>query len=332
MSILLPTLDYPPRVGGVARYLQAMKKTLGDDLDVLFFDKPTGRLKLFLDVLKAVSKHEAIWVSHVLPLGTVAMYVSIFTRKPYTVFLHGLDFDLARRSAWKRRLTRSILRSAQRVVANSHALADEVRVWADLERVEVVYPCVDDAFVESASFMRHRSSENEQIQLLTVGRLVERKGHMQVLNVVKNLSDVHYTIVGDGPMRSRLEERVAELGLEDRVTLLQAVSDRKLPALYSATDIFVMPTLKTDRDREGFGIVYLEAQLFGVPVVAMRHPGIDEAVKGGVLIDSIDELSEALSTLIDDPDRRMQLGKDGRAFVLESFTREKSFGKLRGWV
>ena len=93
-----------------------------------------------------------------------------------------------------------------------------------------------------------------------------------------------------------------------------------------------MPTIKTPRDREGFGIVYLEAQLFGLPVVATKHPGVDEAIvdkgTGFLTIDHPDALKFALKQLIGDSDMRERMGKAGHEFVLGGFTRETQMRKL----
>ncbi len=327
-KILLPTLDYPPRTGGVARYLEAIKQTLGDDMDVLFFDDAPGRLSMLWTLWKRSRSYEQAWTSHILPIGTMLWLL----RRRYSVFLHGMDFDLARRSAWKRWLTRRILRRAQHVFANSHALASEIGSFCN-RRVEVVYPCVSDAFVEASNVVRRESHEG--VTLLTVGRLVERKGHMDMLEIVRRNNDLKYVIVGDGPMRKTIEDFVDEHELADRVELLQSVPDRKLPSIYARADIFVMPTHKSEGDREGFGIVYLEAQLFGTPVIAVSHPGVNEAVVegvGGLLINSHEDLDTAVKKLVNGRELREQLGRRGQEFVKAKFTREHQFSALRSYI
>ncbi len=255
------------------------------------------------------------------------------TRKPYVVILHGLDFDLARRSAWKCWLTRRVLAGVA-IVVNSHALAEDVRVFLGLRAapIHVVHPCVHDAFVEASSLLAKSPSATGALTLLTVARLVERKGHLKIIRLLPQLPGVRYRIVGDGPMRNPILNLAHNLGVADRVEILQAVPDGKLPEVYRQADIFVMPTTKTEIDREGFGIVYLEAQLFGVPVVATRSAGVDEAVedgKTGLLVDDTPEaLAVAVARLLDDADLRHRLGEAGRKRVLGGFTREHVMRKL----
>ena len=168
--------------------------------------------------------------------------------------------------------------------------------------------------------------------LLTVSRFVARKGHVKVLEAIKDLPNVTYKIVGDGPAEEMIERKIIELGLEDRVELLGRLDDQELVEAYQAADVFVMPTTKTKYDREGFGIVYLEAQLFGLPVIATHHPGVDEAVidRGtGFLIEDQPELiRDTIKKLANDKELRTRMGKAGREFVLGGFTREKQMSQL----
>lgn len=333
-KVLLATIDYPPQDGGVARYLYALTTSLKDTVDVLYWDKAVFRLQMLRDIIRRSKYVESVWVSHVLPVGTMAFLAGKITGVPYVVFLHGLDFDLARRNAWKRWLTRRVLRDAHHVVTNSRALAREVKLFADIAMPLVVYPTVSDDFVEAAraSDLTDKGMNNAKVRLLTVSRLVERKGHIRVLHAIKDIPNVEYYIVGDGPYRKKIEQTIQKFGLESRVHVLGKISDKELVSLYQQSDIFVMPTVKTETDREGFGIVYLEAQLFGVPVIASNQPGVDEAVIdrfGGILVqDGEEALKEALNMLIESPGIRRNLGYCGRDYVLRNFIREKQCTKL----
>lgn len=278
---------------------------------------------------------DVLLVSHVLPIGTAAMLYRLLTVTKYDVILHGLDFDLARSSTKRSVVLWFVLRFARRVFANSNALAKEVKSFSK-RSVQVLYPCVTPALIEAATLVtpaHQRFGSEETVRLLTVSRLVERKGHLKVLDAMVNLPNVRYTIVGDGPMRKPIQDKIDALGLQERVTMMQYVSDGKLPELYGSHDIFVMPTTKTSTDREGFGIVYIEAGLFGLPVVATNQPGVDEAVidgETGLLIEDTPEgLRAAIEKLASDRELRLKLGAAGRARVLAKFVPDvtmRSFG------
>ncbi|MCE5218894.1 glycosyltransferase family 4 protein, partial [bacterium] len=166
--------------------------------------------------------------------------------------------------------------------------------------------------------------------LLTVGRLVERKGHAAVIRalpqVVAQLGPVSYVIAGSGPEESRLRAEVEALHLQERVRFAGAVADEQLPDFYHLCDLFVMPTRELRDDPvEGFGIVYLEANAAGKPVLATRCGGVADAVEdqvSGVLLEPGDEgaLVEAIISLLGDPARLQQMGQAGLRRVRERFT------------
>lgn len=362
-KILLPTPDAPPKRGGVARYIGATLRARADiEVDVLQENWGTLRVAWKLGK-KTADNRQQMWTHHIFPVGTACLLRSFICRLSYTVFLHGLDFDLARRNAWKRFLARRILQRASGVVTNSVSLQKEVSAFAGRGDIRVVHPCVSAEFVQASETVRkglvHRTPEElaklfvsqmiaatgsgismaqhaktpeeSVVRLLTVARLVERKGHAKVLRAMGDMKNVTYTIVGDGPVRESLKKEAEELGISDRISFLTEIADEQLPELYVAHDIFVMPTTKSEYDREGFGIVYAEAGLFGLPCIATEIPGVDEVVvhevTGMLIQDTPHALSEAIKKLAASPGLRSRMGTAARKHVLENFTEER-FGEV----
>lgn len=323
---LLPTPDYPPKRGGVARYLSALVSTFPESIQPLLWKSFPSYREMMREFWNRRKDFDVLFTSHVLPIGTAAFAFRCITGKPYDVILHGLDFDAARSVPRKRFAMRVVLFFARRVFANSQSLANEVSAFA-YRSCGVMYPCVTDEFVEAADVLV-RATNPDAIRLLTVGRLVPRKGHMKVIEAMKQIPNATYTIVGDGPMKKEILDAIKALDLESRVTVLQHVSDGKLPEMYATHDIFLMPSTKLDTDREGFGIVAIEAALFGLPVIATNQPGVDEAViheETGLLIeDTPHDLVHAITALATDESLRHRLGKNGRERVMREFTREKT--------
>jgi glycosyltransferase involved in cell wall biosynthesis len=129
--------------------------------------------------------------------------------------------------------------------------------------------------------------------LITVGRLVERKGvYWFIKNVLPELSrDTLYLVIGDGEEKDRIKELIEKLHLEKRVLLLGKISDDELKIIYNTADLFVMPNIKVNNNIEGFGIVAIEASSAGLPVIASDMEGISSAVidkKTGRLVKSMD--------------------------------------------
>lgn len=157
--------------------------------------------------------------------------------------------------------------------------------------------------------------------LLTVGRLVERKGVDKTLyalpEIIKTIPNIHYLIVGTGEFQLRLEKIVAELSLEAYVTFTGRIPDEDLVKYYQTCDLFVMPNRElADHDTEGFGLVFLEANACKKAVIGGRAGGAVEAVqheKTGLLVDgnNLDEIISAIITLLSDNNRRRDMEDTG---------------------
>ncbi|AFY57173.1 glycosyltransferase [Rivularia sp. PCC 7116] len=162
----------------------------------------------------------------------------------------------------------------------------------------------------------------DAIVILSVGRLVKRKGFGLVIDNLHHLLnqglDVRYIICGRGEMQPQLEQKVSQLQLTEKVDFAGFVADANLAEYYAASDIFAMPTFYDAQSAsiEGFGIVYAEAGYFGKPVIASRIGGVEDAVhheENGLLVnpDSPEEISQALTRLCKDKELREKLGSKG---------------------
>jgi phosphatidylinositol alpha-1,6-mannosyltransferase len=161
--------------------------------------------------------------------------------------------------------------------------------------------------------------------LLTVARLVSRKGHFHVLEALGRLPfPVWWMVVGNGPLLGALSESVTDLGLEDQVRMVGEISNQDLLALYNACDIFVLVSEEREDgrslDSEGFGLVFHEAGACGKPVIATDISGCKEAVVDGVtglLVPPADPqaLADRIEYLFSNPEVADALGRGGLALV-----------------
>jgi colanic acid/amylovoran biosynthesis glycosyltransferase len=175
-------------------------------------------------------------------------------------------------------------------------------------------------------------------RLLSVGRLVEKKGFAHGLRAVSELLPefprLRYDIVGDGPCRSDLERDIAGLGLGGAVRLLGALAQPHVLHRMRASDIFLAPSVTAlDGDTEGLPVVLMEAMAVGLPVVTTRHSGIPELVEDGVTGFVAEErdgagLAHKLRRLLAAPEAWAPLTRRARAKVEAECDVERQVSKL----
>jgi len=163
--------------------------------------------------------------------------------------------------------------------------------------------------------------------LLTVARLADSeryKGIDQVIRALpalaKTIPGIRYAIVGTGTDRTRLEQVARDCGVSDHVEFRGRVSSADLAAAYAESSLFVMPSAK-----EGFGIVFLEAALFGKPSIGGNHGGTPEVIADGetgrlVTYDDVEGFATVCAEMLADPDRLALMGQRARARLDERFT------------
>lgn len=181
--------------------------------------------------------------------------------------------------------------------------------------------------VEKFHCEERKRQVGEKIKILTVARLVQKKGLeysiRAVAKVLKKHPDVKYKIAGDGPLRSHLESLISESGVKEQVKLLGWQDQDEIKRLYQESHIFVLASVTArNGDQEGTPTVLMEAQAQGLPIVSTLHSGIPEIVLDGqssflVPEQDVDALAERLEYLIEHPDLWPEMGRAGRKFVEE---------------
>lgn len=337
---ILVTDDYLPMKGGVARYLGDLVHASNAEMRVIVpTDHPVTtetveRRRFFasggpfrwwplIGLMRCLGRRPdtSVFISHVLPIGTAAWLASFVSSISYTILFHGLDLQLAKRSVWKWWLTKQIVKRAKRIYVNSKFVADECRS-AFPEKIPVLLtPGYEPRTLPSREQARKRLSlQTDEIILLTVARLIPRKGIDRILEVLPELPEqVRFVAIGDGRDRARLEGLAKPFG--ERVKLLGAVDDATRDDWYAAADVFVFPVRKDGDDLEGYGIVCVEAAAAGLPVVVGKNGGAPETVipeETGLVVDADQrsELTAALRRLIQDEELRKRFGAAGRARVI----------------
>lgn len=362
-SIILATLEYPPQTGGIATYLANVVACFpegavhvlapeGGETHVadMHSETPIYRRPMLGRIIRPRWLHALYWtdwlcrkehadvllVSHLLPMGKIARLLKRHRGIPYAVILHGMDVALALDAGGaKREQARKILSEASLVAANSAftaRLAETAGAAKDkliVVRPSPGIPTYHTVTPERLADAKAKYGVGDGFTMLSLGRLVPRKGFADAIEAVALMKQegkkARLIIAGDGPERQRLGKLAVRCEVDDLVSFAGKVPDEDLPGLYAACDAFVMAPRSVGADIEGFGIVYLEANLMGRPVIGSRAGGVPDAVidgRTGILVEpgSAAAIAEAATKLMDDPALRARLGSQGRDRVIREFS------------
>lgn len=369
MRALLVTNDFPPRRGGIQSFLGDMARALGDEVVVLASEHD-GAADYDAQAGVAVYRHpssvllptpgvarrarqivdahdvDTIWFGAAAPLGLLAGPIggSLARGRRVVATTHGHE------SAWASTPgTRQLL---ARIAAEADAvtyLGDYTRtkiaaaIGSDADKLVRLAPPVDtDHFSPAAdpAPLRRRYGLGDAPVVVSVSRLVPRKGQDRLIAawpaVLRRIPDARLVIVGQGPDLSRLSALAANVSLADRIVFTGAVSYAELPAHHRLGTVMAMPCRSRRRgwDVEGLGIVFLEAQACGVPVVVGRSGGAPDAVLDGqtgrvVAPNDVAGLAATLVELLGDPVAARAMGEAGRRWMLEQWTLPTVAAQLR---
>jgi phosphatidyl-myo-inositol dimannoside synthase len=191
----------------------------------------------------------------------------------------------------------------------------------------------------SRAELRARYGLGERPTVLCLSRLVPRKGQDMLIKALPSIRQqvdgAALVIAGGGPYMTALRELAEHIGVSDHVTFTGGIPAADLPAYHAMADVFAMPcrTRGAGLDVEGLGIVFLEASATGVPVIAGSSGGAPETVqhnKTGIVVDgrSVDQIADAVSSLLADPDRAATMGAAGRDWVTTHWRWDDLAGRL----
>lgn len=254
------------------------------------------------------------------------------------LYTHGEEISQTAYNEWAEKARERYLSQADGVIAVSSFTSALIEKKYGVPKDKI--KCLGNG-VNLEKF-RARPTENVRVPLglsagplvLSVGRLVERKGFDQLLrawpNVLTAVPEAQLAIVGSGPQEDELVAIIDELGISKSVQLLGHVSDGQLPSLYASADVFAMPNRTLpDGDTEGFGLVFLEAAAAGTPSIAGRAGGAVDAVldgQTGLLVDGTDigAISFAVTEFLTNEVRCGEMADAARAHALTQGWEDKA--------
>lgn len=368
MKILLITLEYPPQIGGIAThtYNLAGQAPVSDVIvwapkqkDDEVFDgnhpwkvyrgKPYSNffwprwLKWYFQIKKIVKieKIDLLVVQHALPGGYVGYLILKFLKKPYIIIFHGSDLEIALKK--KIRQLNLVCKHAKKIIVSSQFLKNKLLSGiAGLNNVFICSPSPGKHFLiepnkkDLISLKSKLALEGKKI-IISVGRFDEGKGFPRLLKamgkVLEQIPNAALLLIGDGPKKQYILELIKKFNLENVVRYVGAIPNINLPIYYHISDLFVLLAHKDENREEGWGMVFLEAGVCGLPVVAGDVGGVSEVVidkKTGILVDSNFEknTTEAIINLLLNDALRLEMGQYSRERILKEFVLDNLLNEI----
>ena len=363
MRILFCNYEYPPLGGGGGVVMAAMARSLAERHDVtvltsqaaglpseamdanvkvvrvpVFFRRhlavanmPSMAAYLPMGLLRGLKlgrerRFDVINTHFAVPTGPLGDWLSRRLGVPNVLSVHGGDlYDPSKKSsphrhALLRRAVARLLRSADSVVAQSRDTARNVEQIYGVDRKVDLIPLGIDRPPQNIRAQRSEFGLPEDaFVLVTAGRIVARKASTQLIETLAALPDVFLLVIGDGPEAAAVKQRASELGVENRLRMLGYVSDEVKYGAYSVSDVFV-----STAQHEGFGLVFLEAMSFGLPVVCYNRGGqtdfLSTPTTGDVIqLNDLRAFTEAVRALRDSPERCAAVGRHNLTKVEDFF-------------
>lgn len=374
-STLLITNDFGPRAGGIESFviglLERMPKSQvvvytsmqGDtkSYDADWFNSfgvkvirdrskillPTPRVVRTLQSLIRQEGIENIWFGAAAPLGVSARWLKKAGASNVVALTHGHEVWWARIWPFSWAISEIAKQSNHLTYLGEFTKAAMIKRVGDRNKLVRVAPGIDTEHFKpvSAAQLREELQLAHRPTIVTVGRLVHRKGQDRLLEalprIIKEIPDVALVFVGEGPHRQQLDNLVKKLGLQNHVYFIGRIQFSELPKYICVGDVFAMPSRSRffGLEVEGLGIVYLEASACGLPVIAGASGGAPDAViagETGLVVDgnNLEEIAQSCINLLKSRELRDQMGKNGRAWVIDNWRWEiwsNKFNKLLGF-
>lgn len=359
MRLLLISQDFPPDIGGIQTYCYELSDRFAQYNDYFSVIAPQKKTAQTIDSELPYKVHRIISSNSMLPYTSMPAVKSLIISKKIDTTFHAQwqtvisalgakkrgDINRIFAAAHGRELLfnpfkndsfagrkyvtyrRWLLSKVDHFFAVSRYTADLlIKEGVEKKRITVMPNGTNPQqfFPVSSDKLRDELDLNDRPVVMTITRLVPRKGVdtsiRAMKEVISDIPDALYLIVGDGEDMARLQSIVKEMNLEDNVRFLGRVPHNYVNEYYNLCDVFVMTPRTESLNIEGFGIVYLEANACGKPVIGSKSGGIPDAIvdgETGILVDEDEpvQLAKAIVRLLNDKELARKMGKNGRQRV-----------------
>ena len=264
-------------------------------------------------------------------LNLIYILSRLFNKK-VVAWAHGNDFLIRSYFSFKT----YFLKNLDKIILSNHQikyLIKQIHKLEDNQLVLIPYGLTIKDYELDATKEKIREEykiPQDTFIILSVGRHVPRKNFDLVIQAVNEILNVNpkfkikYYLIGQGPETPKLKKLSKDLGIENKVIFLGEGEESMRNKFYKTSDVFIMPSVKKKESVEGFGLVFLEANLFKVPVIGTLSGGIKESIineKTGFLIEPNDKdgLVERIRYIYSNKEKRIEMGECGQKRVISNF-------------
>lgn len=363
-KILFVTNDFGPRAGGIESFIVGLIENLAKNTvivytsrqsDTIEYDRswredygvevirdrarvllPTPRVSRAVQKVAHSTGAEIVCFGAAAPLGLLAKGLRRTDVKRIVAISHGHEVWWAKVfpfSLAMRRIGASVDALTFLGEFTKHEISKALSQRARWAMVRLA-PGIDTEHFSpehGKSTLRAELNLEEKKVVVSVGRLVKRKGQDRLIEALPSIREVipnaHLLLVGQGSYEKHLKNLVRKKGVAEAVTFVGRVRFAELPKYFGVGDLFAMPSRSrlAGLEVEGLGIVYLEASACGIPVVAGASGGAPDAVvegKTGLVVDgnNVEEISQVIINLLSNESLRKEMGRNGREWVLAQWS------------
>lgn len=367
MKILIVSFEFPPQPGGIGTYSFQIAKNLsnlGEDITVLAFSRHIKKKDIlqfdnnlkfkiiryenyYIKILNIIyrtfitfltvkkNNYDIIYITYP-PAGILAYFIKKIQKIPYIIVGHGSEF--LTRNLLKQKIIRFIYSNSDLIISNSRYTSKLIiHLLGKPVKIETIPLGADESLFDYQKYTfkdlkKKYALQNRKI-ILTVGNLLERKGHRYVLEAIvkikQEIPELLYLIVGRGPYKNELLKMIKKLHLEQFVKMVGYTSTIDLVEYYALCDVFILNSIIDNQgNTEGFGIVLIEAALMGKPVIGTKNCGIEDAIDDnycGLLVPmgDPDATAQALKKILMNSELAKKMGGFGYERAKKKFTWNK---------
>ncbi len=324
----------------ITKYIHKNPIPLFNALNIFKYGRKAASLGLLFQIIPFIEKGPYDIVHcHFGPIGKIGLFfrdIGALKGKIVTTF-HGFDMSAYIKKNGKDTYKNLFEKGDLFLTISERWKHELINLGVEEEKILVHRMGVD---TRKFTFSERNKKDNTNIQLLTVARLVKKKGVkygiQAVAEVLKRYPGIEYKIVGDGPLMNDLANLINALKINNNVKLIGWRNQEDIVKLMKDSDIMLAPSVTTEEgDQEGIPVVLMEALALGLPVISTYHSGIPELVQDGIsgcLVQErdVNALSEELEHLIKCQELWAKMGRSGRDYVENYYNIDKLNEQLVG--